>query len=169
ILKVAGMCKELDLAIYTFNMIGLPYESLKKSLETVKLNALIEPLGIQVSIFYPYPNTFLGELCKKEGIIEDVIISNYGEAKSMLKLKNYPKEHLIYAFGNFKDFVRIYSFVFKFPKVLRVFFEKILDFFWLNLKGKILKIFFLPYLVYKEISLRIYAKNLRTKIKNVRF
>ncbi|MCM8832033.1 MAG: B12-binding domain-containing radical SAM protein [Candidatus Omnitrophica bacterium] len=169
ILKVAKLCEEVNLAIYTFNMIGIPYENLKSTLDTVKLNALIRPLQIQVSIFYPYPNTFLGELCKKEGIIKDENVDSYGEEKSILKLKDYPDKHLVYAFRNFKDFVRIYSLVFKFPKVLRIFFEKILDFFWLNLKGKILKTIFFPYLVYKEISFKLYSRNLRKSLKNVKF
>ncbi|MEM7816499.1 MAG: radical SAM protein [Candidatus Aenigmatarchaeota archaeon] len=164
ILKVSKLAKEFDLPLYTFNMIGLPYENLKSSLETVKLNALISPLQIQVSIFYPYPNTYLGKLCKEENLITNKILPSYGEPDSVLKLKDYPLPKLISAFRDFKDFVRLYSLVFKFPKILKNFFEKILDYFWFNSKGKILKKIFYPYLFYKEISLTLYARNLRKKV-----
>jgi len=66
IAEVAGLLKKYRISLHTHNMVGIPYETEKDILETVKINRIIKPETTVVSIFNPYPKTVLGELCLKE-------------------------------------------------------------------------------------------------------
>lgn len=78
--------------IYTasFNIIGFPFEFDNQLTEsTIELNQRVEPDYSMVSIYYPLPNTKLGEYCINNGLIdnskaqslthyfEDSILKNY--------------------------------------------------------------------------------------------
>lgn len=69
-LKVVSLARKHGLQIFTFNMIGLPGESLQDHLETVRLNRLVQPDGHYTGIFFPYPGTALYDACLEKGLIE---------------------------------------------------------------------------------------------------
>jgi anaerobic magnesium-protoporphyrin IX monomethyl ester cyclase len=55
----------------TYNMMGLPGETLEQAWETVRLNAAIATDFPWVSLFQPYPGTELGEQTRKQGLLAD--------------------------------------------------------------------------------------------------
>ncbi len=63
IIEAFQIAKKYNLKTYSFNMVGLPYETVGDIKKTIALNALIKPDVIQVSVFYPFQGTKLGELC----------------------------------------------------------------------------------------------------------
>jgi radical SAM superfamily enzyme YgiQ (UPF0313 family) len=64
--------KEYDIRPYTFNMVGLPYETESNILETIRLNAKVKPFIVGVSAYFPFRGTSLGDLCYREGwIVEE--------------------------------------------------------------------------------------------------
>jgi anaerobic magnesium-protoporphyrin IX monomethyl ester cyclase len=63
-------CHRAGLKTQSFNMVGLPTETPRMVLDTIKLNAKVMPSLIQVSIFYPFPGTQLWEQCAKDGILD---------------------------------------------------------------------------------------------------
>jgi len=130
IIRVSEMCRRAGLRIYTFNMVGIPFEKLTKVLKTIKLNAALKPYDMQVSIFYPYPTTDLYEICKKEKFLTNKSLQGYLEGDTTLRLRDFPENEIIFAYDNFACFVRYYEFALFFPKKIRIFFIKIFDFLW---------------------------------------
>lgn len=65
--KAAG---ELGLMASSFNMIGLPTETMEEVLETLKLNAAIMPDTVKVMTFYPFGNTPIYDICARSGLID---------------------------------------------------------------------------------------------------
>ncbi len=67
IVNAAKSVKNAGMTLYTYNMVGLPFETEQEILETIELNKTIEPDFMQTSIFQPYPGTELKNICEREG------------------------------------------------------------------------------------------------------
>jgi len=65
--KSFQICKEVGLKTYSFNMIGLPFETKETIYETFQLNKEIKPDHFQVSILYPFEGSEIYETYKKNG------------------------------------------------------------------------------------------------------
>ncbi len=64
--------KEVGIRPYTFNMVGLPYETENNIMDTINLNAKVKPFIVGVTAYFPFRGTTLGDLCYREGwIIEE--------------------------------------------------------------------------------------------------
>ena len=81
-------CRKEGLATYSFNMIGIPYETLSHIRETIELNKRIEPTFLQVSTFQPYPGTQLRQLCMEKKWYDGKILPYSHQFFSVLK---YPQ------------------------------------------------------------------------------
>jgi len=57
IIKAANLIKKYGIKLETFNMLGIPRETLGVALETFELNKKIGPTYAQCSLFMPYPGT----------------------------------------------------------------------------------------------------------------
>ena len=68
IIEGCKLLKQYKIKFRAENMIGLPYETFKEMVETVELNVKVKPDYAWVSIYQPYPNTVLGEFCKRVGL-----------------------------------------------------------------------------------------------------
>lgn len=117
--------KKADIQALAYNMVGLPYENLSKVLETIKLNASIEPHKIMVSPFYPYPETELHRLSLEEGFIPENV---FYEDTVLLQQPDFPLEQVIFAHRYFNTFVRFYRLAKLLPKKIRGSAEKLLDY-----------------------------------------
>ncbi len=116
--KAFKLIKEKKVKAQAFNMVGLPYERAREILETIKLNAQIEPDISVVSIFYPYPGTYLNELCLQRGFLkkgEDLKIPKNFYSYSVLSLPTIRKEQIDFLFRYFHILKNFYSFLFKIP------------------------------------------------------
>jgi len=72
--------KKAGLGTASFNMVGIPEETAEKFRDTIDLNRKVLPGEIQLSTFYPYRGTELGELCYKKGfVVEKGHATYYGE------------------------------------------------------------------------------------------
>jgi hypothetical protein len=70
IVKVAGWLREAGVSVYTYNIVGLPYETLALTLETVKLNAKLKANSAIGRFVYPYPATALRDIAEKAGFLD---------------------------------------------------------------------------------------------------
>jgi radical SAM superfamily enzyme YgiQ (UPF0313 family) len=69
--NAAKLIKSYGIKLTTFNILGLPSETLENALETYKLNKEIESDFICCTIMQPFPGTELAKFVKKKGFLED--------------------------------------------------------------------------------------------------
>ncbi|MHC1696153.1 MAG: radical SAM protein [Eubacteriales bacterium] len=118
-----------NITTLTYNIVGLPYEDLSKTLKTIKLNVKLDPDKIIPNIFYPYPMTVLHDIAKEAGFVPDVIAP---DEKVPLQQKNYPKHHVLFAAYYFMTYIKHYKAASKMPKFLGRLAEKFWDFTFLG-------------------------------------
>ena len=61
--------KRNNLYVYSFNMVGLPFEDKESLLDTIRLNGSLGIDKMQCDVFYPYQRTALYDLCVKNDLI----------------------------------------------------------------------------------------------------
>ncbi len=69
---VFKIARDYGLKPQSFNMIGVPGESIENMMETVRLNAKLKPYIVWMSTFIPYPGTELYYESVKKGMIDEV-------------------------------------------------------------------------------------------------
>ncbi len=97
IINACRLLRKYKIKFMTQNIIGLPTETIKEAMETLKINLACKPTYAWVSIFQPYPGTKLGEFAKEKNLLKespDKIQKNFFDS-SILDLKDKRKiEHL---------------------------------------------------------------------------
>ena len=72
----ALMVKRAGIKIFTFNMVGLPFETKENMHETLELNRKVNTdFGI-CTFFCPFPGTELYSMCKKDGMLQKDYLNN---------------------------------------------------------------------------------------------
>lgn len=98
LIDAAGLLKANKIYLSCQSMLGLPHSDLEQELKTVQLNIAVSPDNTVVHIFQPYPGTFLGDYCIKEGLFKgdyaDLLESSYdttliADRKLVAKLHDY--------------------------------------------------------------------------------
>lgn len=72
--KIFDICDRIHkygIGILTENILGLPLEDKWKILDTIKVNARINPENMFVFMFQPFKNTDIYEICKAKGLVYD--------------------------------------------------------------------------------------------------
>lgn len=121
-----ALCRQYGIKTVSYNMVGLPFESMVEIMDTVKLNAMVKPDNLQVSIFYPFPRTRLYDVCKENGFLTDRRINSYFE-DTVLEQPTIDKSQVRFAFQYFDVLVKMYSICYSLPKFLVKICEKVLD------------------------------------------
>ncbi len=97
ILSACAKLKKHGIKVSTFNIVGIPGENAIRHEKTVLLNKKIMPEECQVSVYFPYPGTELGDYCRKNGLVdENKEAFNFIE-ESVLHLKDFPQKDIEYA------------------------------------------------------------------------
>jgi len=80
--KIFNICDKIHsygIGILTENILGLPLEDKWKILDTIKVNARIDPENMFVFMFQPFKNTDIYDVCKEKGLVyEEGEVSNLG-------------------------------------------------------------------------------------------
>lgn len=71
IYHAAELFRKYDIRMKTFNILGLPDETLEKGLKTVRINADIKVDYPWCSILQPYPRTELAEIARSKGLLSE--------------------------------------------------------------------------------------------------
>ena len=95
------MIKAAGLGLFTFNIVGFPFESRKEMKETFKLNKEIMPSdGGVCTFFYPYKGTELYKICKQKQLLKNVDemmeITNYNTRPSIKMTVKQEKDCIYY-------------------------------------------------------------------------
>lgn len=131
LIRSFSLCRSAGMKVYSFNMVGLPFEKPQHILETIKLNGQLKPDQIQVSIFYPYPHTSLYNICKEKGFLTEKTLPSYFQDDTILEQPTLSKEEMVFFKNYFSLLVRLYKFVQRFCSPLSI---RSLD--WLLLSGR---------------------------------
>ena len=177
IIEVFSLGRKYGINITSYIMVGVPFEKIENTLESVKLNATVMCHKAHVSIFQPYPHTRLYEICRENGFLDNCyegVSTFFGN--SVLKLPTISKEQILFAHKYFPVFVKLYRIVYylqpgKFSQCI----ERILDKLYLfpapNLYLRIYPVVFailFPVAFLKRLSLKI-APNLSRKLRKIIF
>ncbi|MFO8053159.1 MAG: radical SAM protein [Candidatus Omnitrophota bacterium] len=96
------------------NIIGVPYEKPKHFIDTIYLNAQLQPTNYLLSVFYPYPETELYNISIEKGWFKDN--SNIKErTEPVLNSSYFPKDQVRFYFNNFRRLVKYQSRRYKNP------------------------------------------------------
>lgn len=84
-----------------FNMVGIPGETKKSFRDTIRLNQVVQPDHIQITIYYPYLGTELGDYCRDQGYITNRDTTSYF-SDSTLNLPGFSRAEIRNCFRTFK-------------------------------------------------------------------
>ncbi len=119
ILKTAQILRKNKIPYRTYNILGLPTETIENMLETINLNVKIKTNYPWCSIFIPYPGTRLYEIAKENGEIEsDFSINDIPPSfmeKSVLKRKDVEQIENLHKF-----FITAVKFPFLIPLIKKI-------------------------------------------------
>lgn len=73
IIEAYSLAREFGIRTASFNMIGLPEETLSTVWDTINLNKLLQPDRIMCTVYMPFKGTELGEKCLNSGWLESPI------------------------------------------------------------------------------------------------
>ena len=105
IVDVSHMLKNAGIIVNSYNIIGLPHETLPLSLETVKLNARMHTDSIVISFFYPYPTTKLKQIAEEAGFLDPRVSPN---DPVQLRMPGFSKSDMFYIRYSFLKLMRQY-------------------------------------------------------------
>jgi len=90
IIRAAETIHAAGLNLATFNMVGVPGEQWQDYRKTVALNRRIVPEKVQMTVYYPFRGTALGDSCFAAGLVaEDSAAASYF-GRSVLRLPGFP-------------------------------------------------------------------------------
>jgi len=112
------------IAQLTYNIIGLPHETIELALKTIKLNAQMKSDRVVPNIFYPYPGTKLYETAKEAGFLPEVIPP---DCRVPLVQKDFPAHEVLFVEAYFMHFVKRYKRAFAMKGRAGKWYEKWLD------------------------------------------
>lgn len=117
IVAVYRTCREYSIKTVSTNMVAMPHESVDMILDTVKVNARAEPDTVQVSVFYPFPNTHMYDVCVEEGYLTDGHRDSFF-CDSILNLPYYDAPEVKAARENVHLLTSMYARAYRMPKPL---------------------------------------------------
>lgn len=95
IIRVFKWADELGLETWDFNMIGVPGDDESTIRDTMRLNEIIRPHHLQISIFYPFPGTPLHEVCLEKGYAKVDESTSVFHSKPVLELPTISREKVL--------------------------------------------------------------------------
>jgi len=111
--------KRKGIQVMSYNIVGSPHETPEAVLETIKVNAVIDPDFIQHSIFYPYEGTPLYDLVNKENLwAKGREVTDYF-ADTALEQDSITRDQVLMFQRNFKQLVAHYKRLQRLPRSVR--------------------------------------------------
>ena len=110
------LCKEAGMITHAYNIVGIPRETPRTMMDTVKMNAKIGVDITHVSIFQPYPGTKLHQVCRSEGLLDSETLPDDIFSSSVLKLKDASVSQVLMFRDYFRAFMWCYRLLWRLPK-----------------------------------------------------
>jgi anaerobic magnesium-protoporphyrin IX monomethyl ester cyclase len=78
--RAAGLFRTYGIPFTTYNMVGLPGETLEQALETLRLNVRLGPSMAICFVYQPYPGTALCDYALRSGVLTPEMLHQMGTA-----------------------------------------------------------------------------------------
>lgn len=88
--NAASVLKQVDIPFFTYNMMGLPGESLEDAFKTLEMNIEIGTQCAWTSVFQPFPGTQLADYCLEKGYLDKPISTDKPVDTHTTSLLNQP-------------------------------------------------------------------------------
>ncbi len=112
LVRAFGRFEQAGIIAHSYNMVGLPHETMANSLETVKLNAKLKRRWrmdeLRVTIFYPYPGTALYGEARRCDMLTGKNVVHYAD-DTTLKLKTISPAQIRFVARYFRILVVVYQ------------------------------------------------------------
>jgi radical SAM superfamily enzyme YgiQ (UPF0313 family) len=167
--KAFAICTKAGIITESFNMVGIPHETPGAILDTIKLNATIGVDKMQVSIYQPFVGTELGELCRKQQLLESTDLAHDIFSSSILNLGTVSSSQVLMFRDYFKVLVRYYQLLQRLPLGISKISMRLSDqIFVLDLSSRALNLIYLPlnYLFQRLRALRFKTRMATHKVDN---
>jgi len=105
VVELSHMLKRFGIIVNVYNIIGLPYETMPLSLETIKLNAQMHTDNVIISMFQPFPSTKLREIAEDAGFL-DPNVSPHDPVQ--LRMPGYTRGDMLYIRYSFMKLMKQY-------------------------------------------------------------
>lgn len=99
--------KDAGVEVKSFNIVGSPHETPAAVLDTIKINAEIDPQFMQHTIFYPYEGTPLYDMVHRENLVADREVTDYFQ-DTALDQESIRRDQVIMFNKYFEPLVRHY-------------------------------------------------------------
>jgi radical SAM superfamily enzyme YgiQ (UPF0313 family) len=114
--RAFSLLRQRGVARWSYNMIGLPSETLSEALRTVRLNAELAPEQMLAFLFYPYPGTELHRVCRELGYLTESEFDTYREHVA-IRMPQFPRRDILFVHRFFHLLTRLYRFGERLPPV----------------------------------------------------
>jgi len=116
IIRTASLFKKYNVPFLTFNMMGLPNETLDMAWQTIEMNRELNPDVVNLDLFMPYPNLNLTKYALKMGILDEVSLKRLSEGEHKM-FRSVLKQKEIKEVSNLHKFSLL---LIRFPKLQRL-------------------------------------------------
>jgi len=101
----------------TQNIIGVPYEKPKHFMDTIYLNAQLQPTDYNLSVFFPYPQTELYKVSIDRGWLKKDIVNVVERVTPVLDSPYFSKQQVSFYFKNFGRLIKYQYKKYKHPYI----------------------------------------------------
>ncbi len=106
--RAFALLRAHGIARWSYNIVGIPGETLREALATVRLNAEVEPEAALPFLFHPYPGTELHRVCRERGLLGDRELDHYRVGVAA-RLPEFPAGDVLFVQRFFGSLVRLYA------------------------------------------------------------
>ncbi len=114
ILDAFGTCRQLGIRTFSLNMVGLPHETPRAALDTIKMNARAKADICQVSIFHPYKGTPLYRECVEAKFLTDKKVPDFF-SDTVLEMPGITSHQILFYRRYFRFMVYLYRGLYSLP------------------------------------------------------
>jgi radical SAM superfamily enzyme YgiQ (UPF0313 family) len=94
VIKAVMLAKKYGISVKTFNMVGLPGETLADFKKTVLVNRICLPNSLFINVFCPYPGTDIYKMSKKMNLLPDKLDPSREFCRPNLVLEEFSKQKI---------------------------------------------------------------------------
>ncbi len=111
--NTAKLFKKYNVPFVTYNMMGMPNETLDMAWTTIKMNQELNPDVVNMDLFMPYPNLNLTKYALAEGILSEAALKGLAKGGSKM-FRSVLKQKEIREVSNLQKFALT---LIRFPKL----------------------------------------------------